>query len=278
MTCRALIQAYFDRLRERVRAAGHAGLYASVMLFEGFSLHLTVVPDNIEGHPFHAANNVNDIGITSIVDYQVLPLDPRVEALQLAYIRKMIDTVHDLPNVLYEVANESSGQTADSVVFPDGSSVETPIGDSTQWQYWVINTVKDYERETGYDPHPIGMTYLFPVADLSKANEPLWNSPADWISPDSTTPWARVAGPPTHHPMTEAKSSSWTPITSHRYRATPYGCGRHSSGATSDLVRPRHSRRRRNRPSRPRETRPSTHWSQPGVPWETRVALRSGQI
>ena len=106
------------------------------------------------GHPFHAANNVNDIAITSIVDYQVLPLDARVEALEQTYIRKVIDTVHDLPNVLYEVANESSGQTADSVVLPDGSAVETPIGDSTQWQYWVINSVKDYEREMGYDPHP----------------------------------------------------------------------------------------------------------------------------
>jgi hypothetical protein len=61
--------------------------------------------------------------------------------------------------------------------------VETPIGDSTQWQYWVINSVKFYEREMAYDPHPIGMTYLFPVDDLSKANEPLWTSPADWISP-----------------------------------------------------------------------------------------------
>ena len=74
----------------------------------------------------------------------------------------MIDTVHDLPNVLYEVANESSGQTADSVALPDGSAVETPIGDSTQWQYRVINSVKDYEHAMGYDPHPIGMTYLFP--------------------------------------------------------------------------------------------------------------------
>ena len=46
------------------------------------------------------------------------------------------------PNVLYEVANESSGQSADSVVLPDGSAVETPIGDSTQWQYWVINSVR----------------------------------------------------------------------------------------------------------------------------------------
>ena len=176
-------QTYFDRLRERVLAAGHAGIYASVMLFEGFSLHLTDVPGNIEGHPFYAANNVNDIGISSILDYQVLPLDPRIEAIQMAYIRKMIDTVHDLPNVLYEVANESSGQAAESVVFPDGSSVDTPIGDSTQWQYWVINTVKDYERDMGYEAHPVGMTYLFPVADLSKANQPLWNSPADWISP-----------------------------------------------------------------------------------------------
>jgi hypothetical protein len=176
-------QSYFNRIRERVIAAGSAGCYASFMLFEGFSLHLTSTPDNVAGHPFFAANNVNDIGITSIIDYQVLPLDSRVEALQLAYIRKVIDTVHDLPNVLYEVANESSGQNADSVVFEDGSSIETPIGDTTQWQYWVINTVKDYERERAYHPHPIGMTYLFPVAELSKSNEPLWNSPADWISP-----------------------------------------------------------------------------------------------
>src|SRR4030095_12695348 len=103
-----------------------------VMLFEGFSLHLTAPPDNVEGHPFHAANNVNRIGIGSIVDYQVLPLDPRVQALQEAYVRKVVDTVHDLPNVLFEVANESSGTDADSVQLPDGSSIPTPVGDSTQ--------------------------------------------------------------------------------------------------------------------------------------------------
>jgi len=113
-------QAYFDRLRDRVIAAGNEGIYVAVMLFDGFGLHLSPPPDNVEGHPFHAANNINDIGITSIVDYQVLPLDPRVQALQEAYIRKVVDTVHDLPNVLYEVANESSGDTAESVQLPDG--------------------------------------------------------------------------------------------------------------------------------------------------------------
>ena len=64
---------------------------------------------HVEGHPFHASNNVNGVSIGSILDYQVLPLDPRVQELQERYIRKVIDTVHDLPNVLWEVANESSG-------------------------------------------------------------------------------------------------------------------------------------------------------------------------
>ena len=176
-------EAYFKRLRSRVVAAGRLGIYVSVMLFEGFSMHLTATPDNIEGHPFHAANNVNGIGISSIVDYQVLPLDPRIEALQRAYVRKVVDTVHDLPNVLYEVANESSGQTADSVAMPDGTLIETRIGDTTQWQYWVIGLVKGYEQERGYDRHPVGMTYLYPVADQRAANDPLWHGPADWISP-----------------------------------------------------------------------------------------------
>jgi hypothetical protein len=179
----AFDDGYFDRLRSRVVAAGRRGIYVSVMFFEGFSLHLTAPPDNIEGHPFHAANNVNEVGISSIVDYQVLPLAPRIRELQQAYVHKVIDTVHDLPNVLYEVANESSGQAADVVSMPDGSSIETPIGDSTSWQYWVIDLAKDYERSMGYHEHPIGMTFLYPVADQSKANEPLWNSPADWISP-----------------------------------------------------------------------------------------------
>ena len=57
----------------------------------------TGAPDNVEGHPFHAANNVNGVGIRSIDDYQVLPLDRGVQALQEAYIRKVVDTVWTRP-------------------------------------------------------------------------------------------------------------------------------------------------------------------------------------
>src|SRR5438477_11627592 len=77
-------QAYFDRLRDRIIAAGNMGIYVAVMLFDGWAIHLSPAPDNVEGHPFHAANNINEISITSINDYQVLPLDPRVQAIQQA--------------------------------------------------------------------------------------------------------------------------------------------------------------------------------------------------
>lgn len=178
-------QAYFDRMRSRLAAAGKEGMYVAVMLFDGWALHLSPSPDNIAGHPFYALNNINGIGINSIADYQVLPLDPRVQALQESYIRKVVDTVHDLPNVLYEVANESSGGGSVDREFAQALGLDEPPewGDSTQWQYWVIHVVKQYEQQQGYDPHPIGMTMQFPVSDQTKVNDPLFNGPADWISP-----------------------------------------------------------------------------------------------
>jgi hypothetical protein len=177
--------AYFDRLRERVMAAGEQGIYVAVMLFDGWAIHLSPAPDNVEGHPFFAENNINGIGIKSILDYQVLPLDPRVQELQELYIRKVIDTLHDLPNVLWEVANESSGGGIVDENFAQmmGFTEVPDWGDSTEWQYWVIDVVKRYEQEMGYDAHPIGMTMQFPVVDQTKVNDPLFNSRADWISP-----------------------------------------------------------------------------------------------
>jgi hypothetical protein len=173
--------------------------------------------------------------------------------------------------VMYEVANESSGQAADSVVFPDGSSVETPIGDTTQWQYWVINTVKGYERAMGYDPHPIGMTYLYPVAELGRSNEPLWNSPADWISPgfDDTLGESRwlIDPPPndgskvvlldTDHFSPFSSDALW--VGRHSFAGIIRSCTTWGSSAAAC------------RRTRRRGPLPSTHWSQPVMRWETPV-------
>jgi hypothetical protein len=177
--------AFFDRLRERVIKAGEAGVYVGVMLFDGWALHLSPAPDHIEGHPFQAINNINGISATSIDDLQVLPLDPRVEAIQEAYIMKVVDTLHDLPNVLWEVANESSGDGAVTREFAQFLGMNEPPrwGDSTAWQYWVIDVVKRHETARGYAAHPIGMTMQFPVAEQTRVNEPLLHSQAEWISP-----------------------------------------------------------------------------------------------
>ncbi len=177
----SLDPAYFDRLCDRVIEAGNRGIYVSVMLFDGFCLTQCPAPDSVAGHPFAAGNNINGIGITSISDYQVFPLDPAVQAIQEAYIHKVVDTVQDLPNVLYEVANESTDSTSE-------------WGDSTEWQYWVIDSIKAYETRMGYARHPVGMTFQIgkfvegpngnpaPLPD-APGNTPLFESPADWISP-----------------------------------------------------------------------------------------------
>jgi len=210
-------EAFFARLRGRVAAAGQRGIYVAVMFFDGWALHLSPAPDHVEGHPFHAANNVNGIGIGSILDYQVLPLDPRVQQLQEAYLRKVVDTLHDLPNLLWEVANESSGGGKADPAFAQalGQAGTPEWGDSTAWQYWVIDTVKRHEEEIGYQRHPMGMTMQFPVADQSKANDPLFDGPADWVSPgfDEEVGTAEPGGaPPPGRWLTDPPANDGTKV------------------------------------------------------------------
>ena len=90
-----------------------------------------------------------------------------ITALQEAYVRKVIDTVNDLDNVLYEISNESPGDN------PGTSQVDG----SRDWQYHMIQLVKEYEAGKP-EQHPVGMTAFWP--DYS--SDDLYNSPADWIS------------------------------------------------------------------------------------------------
>ena len=156
---------YFDRLRSRAVAARDRGIYLAVMLFEGWEIQFT---DGWRHHPFHGANNVNSVegdlnGDGSGLEYNTL--DPsemgrRVLELQQAYVRKVIDTVNDLDNVLYEVCNEA-------------------FGGSTGWQYHIIRFIKDYESRKPKQ-HPVGMTFQY----KGGTNAVLYDSPADWISPN----------------------------------------------------------------------------------------------
>jgi hypothetical protein len=103
---------HFKRLRSRVQAAQERGIYVSIMLFEGWCLRQR--PSLWAGHPMNAANNINGIngdpnGDGYGLEVQMLQV-AAITDLQKAYIRKVIDTVNDLDNVLYEISNESPYQ------------------------------------------------------------------------------------------------------------------------------------------------------------------------
>jgi hypothetical protein len=155
-----LDQNYFDRMRSRVITAGQNGIYVAVMLFNGFEWQNDI--NSKDGNPFLDLNNINAINCPGTCPSDSSQMPDQVWKIEQAYIRKVVDTVNDLDNVLYEVANEA------------GAS-------SDLWQARVITFVKQYEA-TKPKQHPVGMTHQ------GRSNLTLYKSAADWISPGSRLP------------------------------------------------------------------------------------------
>lgn len=167
-------QAYFDRLRNRVIAARGRGIYVGIMLFGGhYECH-----GGWRGSPFHPDNNINAINGDPSGDGVGLEAHtlqvPAITRLQEAYVRKLIDTVNDLDNVLYELANEADEATV-------------------AWQHHLAKFIDDYERSK-LKQHPIGMTALW-TDNATKGNQLLVASPVEWISPH-TGAWNGVRNVP----------------------------------------------------------------------------------
>jgi hypothetical protein len=75
----------------------------------------------------------------------------------------------------------------------------------------VIEFLKQYERQMGYNTHPVGMTMQYPVPDQRKVNDPLFNSPADWISPGFDEPVSTAqpgGGPPPSQWLSDPPANS----------------------------------------------------------------------
>jgi hypothetical protein len=165
-------QKYFDRLRKRVIKAKEKGIYVSIMLFQGWSIDRTYgkKKNPWKGHPFNKDNNVNDINGDYYnnngegEEYHSL-LSLKIWELQKAYVRKVIDTVNDLDNVLYEISNEDPGK---NLFWADRHK---------EWQNALVHYIKFYEA-TKKKQHPVGLT-----TDSALGNDWIFESNADWISP-----------------------------------------------------------------------------------------------
>jgi hypothetical protein len=141
------------------------------MLFDGWSIETKGFPHGNPwlGHPFNRANNVNGIDGDPNKDDQGLETHTLqitgVSELQDAYVRKVIDAVNDLDNVLYEISNETTGGPA-----------------YVEWQNHIVALVKVYEGHKSKH-HPVGMTALYPGGTDSD----LFASAADFVSPAGKT-------------------------------------------------------------------------------------------
>ena len=158
---------YFDRLRTRVQALGKAGIYVGVYLFTGEWVLRFRCP--ADGYPFSGPNNINgaDDGYrdkSSAVSSVTMTAPNAITGFQDVYVKKMIDTLNDLPNVLWIVSEEAP--TA-----------------STWWNDHLISVVRAYEKGKPFQ-HPIGYATLGEQPNDSI----LYNSDADWVAP-----WARVS-------------------------------------------------------------------------------------
>ncbi len=161
---------YFDRLRSRVRQLDEAGIYAGVDFFCGGLLHSFRFAG--DGYPFSASNNVNGIDGGNGVESETMSAPDAITAIQDTYVRKMIDTLNDLPNVLWLV------------------SVEAPR-DSKWWNSHLIATARDYEAGKPLQ-HPIGYAVL---QDCNAASDAvILNSAADWIAPGARIAPTRGCG------------------------------------------------------------------------------------
>ena len=98
------------------------------MFFQGFSV---VTPGGWKAHPLNGGNNVN--GIDGDANGDGLGLEVHrspgtpVRQIQEAYVRQVLETLHDLDNVLYEVVNEGYPESVPgntiSFVLSNGMSV-----------------------------------------------------------------------------------------------------------------------------------------------------------
>jgi hypothetical protein len=160
-------QAHFDRLRARVEQLNAAGIYAGVYLFSGeWLLRFRFSGD---GYPLTGSNNVNGVDDKGGTGSATMSAPNAITDVQDSFVRKLIDTLNDLPNVLWIVSQEA----------PPGSE---------WWNNHLIKLSRTYEAGKPLQ-HPIGYGVQ---ADNKDAT--ILNSDADWIAPATRISPTRSCG------------------------------------------------------------------------------------
>lgn len=126
-------QTFFERMHQRCKDLQARGMYVSIMLFEVYGFVDGEPCGNPtqtlwDGNLFNKDNNINGIDVDSDGDGRGIEFfytkDKNILDLQKTYVKKVVDTLNSLDNVIYEIANELY---------------------APQWQYEMIACIKDHE-------------------------------------------------------------------------------------------------------------------------------------
>jgi hypothetical protein len=160
-------EPFFTRLHDRCLQAQDVGIYVAVMLSGAWWPYLF---DDPVGHHtaweygyWNPQNNINGYSLTRDQCYTDTPASQAWVVKMDAFIKKMVHTVNDLDNVVFEVSNEGQRHTFD-------------------WQKHVIGVVREYERKYESKQHLIGFT-AGPGSFTDESDNVVYlGSNADWVS------------------------------------------------------------------------------------------------
>jgi hypothetical protein len=162
---------FFDRLHDRCEQAQQAGIYVDVMLSCAGSVYefqQDTDPDtHYTGHDgwyFSYWNPDNSDLVNSVTQAHAYTNSAGTEWLDTmkAFMHHMIDAVHDLDNVVFEITNEGPSATF-------------------AWQNAVIQELHTYEASLGGRQHLIGFTAASGGTGVDN-NHTYLESDADWVS------------------------------------------------------------------------------------------------
>jgi hypothetical protein len=154
-------QAWFDRLRARTIQLGDSGIYAIIELFDCGQLYYSRYAN--DGYPFTGNNNVNGVDDGGGINSINLTI-PAITAYQDSLVKKTINALNDLDNVLWEVQEEGPPAAAG-------------------WCAHMITLIKSYEAGKPKQ-HPVGYPVLT-TTPYDATDAILYNSNADWVAPYS---------------------------------------------------------------------------------------------
>lgn len=169
-----LNQEYFDLKKSFLTAAQARGIYAGVMLFQGWSGCCEASVPDWPRHPMNRNNNSNGIdGDPARIGYgkQVHSLEnPEIVGFQEHYMKKMIDTLNDFDNLIWEIGNET-------------------IESSIPWKTHMVGFIRDYEK-TKPKQH-----LILDGTGNGVGNDSVWITRPDTFSPCVVTKWASPEDP-----------------------------------------------------------------------------------